>query len=119
MPTKRTRRRASRRANAVTSESVRLMLLTGVYFYFLDPAPAREDTPPSDDVLRAAWELLREELIAEHVAAEPGTRPWAWWRFDASEQRRLVAGDHETEVAYLRRLNLLTADEERTLNRVA
>jgi hypothetical protein len=111
------------------------MLLTGVYFYFLDQPSASEDDPPSDDVLRAAWESLREELIAEHVAAQPGTRPWGWWRFDSPERpaRRLMTesdiaylrrlnrltGDEESETACLRRLNLLTADEERTLNRDA
>jgi hypothetical protein len=94
-----------------------MLLLTGHDFSLLDPPPATEDNPPPDDVLSAAWEELREELIAEQVAETPGTRPWAWWKWDAPEPRRVITGgQRETETAYLRRLNLLTADEERTLN---
>jgi hypothetical protein len=41
------------------------------------------------------------------VQGGPGTRPWAWWEFDAPEP---LPGD-ETERAYLKRLNLFVPGE--------
>ncbi len=38
---------------------------------------------PDDDELRAEWEQLRDELLPEFIAKNPGHRPWAWWRFSA------------------------------------
>ena len=38
----------------------------------------------------------------------PGTRPWAWWEFDAPEPLR----DHESERDYLKRLNQFLPGEE-------
>ncbi|MFA9477109.1 hypothetical protein ACERK3_02260 [Phycisphaerales bacterium AB-hyl4] len=116
---------------------------------------------PCDTERRRAWEVLRDDLLPEWIADHPGTRPWAWWRYDAPERRQRVdgpphpfdnperiehiehiaskpkaAGDYkqamyrlyygrpaslcvlddfhavyETEVEYLSRLDLLTADE--------
>src|SRR5262249_49105146 len=94
----------------------------------------------TEDQLREAWEQLRERVLAEHIAEQPGTRPWAWWQWDAPEPRRkldpgpesswpcrwhgypLVYGpvrpedQYEAEVDYLRRLGLLTEDEKRLLD---
>lgn len=74
-----------------------LMLLWGTDFDFLDGEPL------DDAGLRAAWEDLREDLLARDPhevcpaldpdAVEripPGFRCWAWWRFDAPEFRRQV-----------------------------
>lgn len=44
------------------------------------------------EALEAAWKAFRVELLREWVAEHPGTRPWAWWRFDAPELRRRVDG---------------------------
>lgn len=41
---------------------------------------------------RAAWEILREQIMADWIAQHPGQRPWAWWRFDAPERRRRIDG---------------------------
>lgn len=50
-----------------------------------------------------AWEIFRDEIIAdwirkprdsEHEYPGPGTRPWAWWEFDAPELRRRLNGVH-------------------------
>jgi hypothetical protein len=95
-----------------------------------------------DDELAEAWEDLRDELVAEHIAQEPGTRPWAWWRWEAPEPRRQISAgpepvlDHglwfgkprcyrgvppsnmfESEADFLDRLNLLTSAERASLNR--
>jgi hypothetical protein len=46
-----------------------------------------------------AWGELREGILAEWIAARPGTRPSAWWRYDspqssdgAPQQRRVLSG---------------------------
>jgi hypothetical protein len=45
--------------------------------------------------------------MAVWVQERPGTRPWAWWQYDAPEDRPM----DESEAAYLRRLDLLTPGE--------
>ena len=35
------------------------------------------------DALRPEWEKLRDVLLPQFVREHPGTRPWAWWAFDA------------------------------------
>lgn len=67
---------------------IRGILADGHFWLFLAPPNVRER--PGDDVLRAAWELLRGELLPAHIAKAPATRPWAWWRFDAIEPRRML-----------------------------
>lgn len=92
-----------------------------------------------EDAARAAWQELSGELLAEHIAAKPFSRPWAWWRFDSPEPRRQVIDDdaagvtafgpatwfgcpsmfsgprpeamYEDEKTYLTRLQLLTPHE--------
>lgn len=81
MPTNRRRRRRERRYD-LDSPRTRERLASGEDFDFL-PGP---DLDAAE--LRAAWELLRGELLGEG-----GPRPWAWWAFDAREPRReLYAG---------------------------
>jgi hypothetical protein len=128
MPTKRRRRGYEHRAT-LDSERTREHLLTGQDWSVLD-GPLLDD-----GALRLAWEQLRDELLAEHVAEHPGSRPWAWWRWDAPEPRRQVRPGpepigpptwygmparyrgippddmYESERAYLTRLNLLRAGE--------
>jgi hypothetical protein len=109
------------------TERVRARLLSGHDFAFLDGA---EEWPAlSRDELREAWTLLRDELLQEHIAQQPGSRPWAWWQWEAPEDMRQIGEDrtklscgrvyvspiYETEAAYLARLNLLTAAERMVL----
>ena len=95
--------------------------------------------------IEKAWRLLQDDLLSLHVSKLPGTRPWAWWVFDAPEPRQCIEGEHdcprrdesmlrdnkttyfgrspiyacpqcweechETQTAYLFRLNLLTPEE--------
>jgi hypothetical protein len=43
-------------------------------------------------VARACWEAVRDELLSEWIAEYPGTRPWAFWEFDAPEPRLRLGG---------------------------
>lgn len=42
---------------------------------------------------RELWGVLKDEILAQHYQRRPGTRPAAWWKFDALELRRLVGRD--------------------------
>lgn len=42
--------------------------------------------------MQADWERHRDALLAEWISVEPGTRPYAWWTFDAPERRRRIDG---------------------------
>lgn len=44
------------------------------------------------DRMRADWHEFRDELLQEWIEHNPGTRPFAWWRFDATERRRPTDG---------------------------
>lgn len=37
-----------------------------------------------------AWEVLREELLREHMLEQPCTRPWAWWAFEPHDPRLCI-----------------------------
>jgi hypothetical protein len=52
-----------------------------------------------DDDRRAAWEEIRHDVLEAWVATRPGTRPWAWWAFDAP---RVARGREHACVARLR-----------------
>jgi hypothetical protein len=55
------------------------------------------------------WSEYGEAVTLRHIAKHPGTRPANWWRYDAPEPRDSSA---ETQLAYLQRLDLLSAEEE-------
>jgi hypothetical protein len=95
--------------------------------------------------MQRAWESLRDTLLPQWIRERPGSRPYAWWCFDAPERRRRIDGkphpfdrpgrtdkrlsfgrpraifvedagaEYETERAYLERLDLLTAAEKKVL----
>jgi hypothetical protein len=76
------------------------LLLSGLWLEGL----ARGQERPSDAELCELWDEICQELLDWHVhgipaecnelgiayPGRPGTRPWAWWRFDAPEPRRQV-----------------------------
>jgi hypothetical protein len=106
--------------------------------FFFDGIPDRAD-------FEAAWEEHGERLLAEWVEEHPGTRPFAWWLLDHGEERPVTADGpnaagweaaaraeakrhrfgflhtdfipalQEPEEDYLRRLGLLSANEEAAL----
>ena len=58
------------------------------------------------DAERSAWIEHRDYLLGKWIADEPGTRPAAWWKFDAPERRRRIDGkphpfDDPTRIAIL------------------
>ncbi|HXH05749.1 MAG TPA: hypothetical protein VNI83_04075 [Vicinamibacterales bacterium] len=78
------------------------------------------DAPPAFDA-RRLWREWGEAILAAWIRERPGTRPWAWWQFDAPA---LVADvddgfdpAREAEADYLARHGLLTPIERRARRR--
>lgn len=85
-------RKAKHRREGITPAHIE-QLLTGHDFF--NQAFGRTLFHPSTpahayDAMREAWEDLRDELLPAWIAENPGTRPWAWWKFDAPEPRRRI-----------------------------
>jgi hypothetical protein len=96
--------------------------------YFPSSGSGKADTPEQQaearEQMRQDWKMHRERLLHWWITGEnkpqgmkpwtfvmtgrPGTRPWAWWEFDAPEP----LGEHESERNYLQRLNLFLPGEE-------
>lgn len=80
-----------------------------------------------DDVWRAAWARARDRMLAPaELANAPGSRPWAWWHFDAPDDTPpelfapsvTAVGAHDRQVATIRFLTdrgLLAAEERQAL----
>ena len=59
--------------------------------------------------LKAAWEVERDALMANCKSnPTPGWRPWAWWAFDAGEEK---PRERAAETIRLAELGELEADE--------
>jgi len=90
MVTKRKRGR-QRRADYVAglTSQHRRVLLTGRCFFKL-AAPGFYDQDGNLDMSAAeeAWRQCGTKLLEEYTYEHPGCRPWAWWLFDAPEQKR-------------------------------
>jgi hypothetical protein len=77
-----------------------------------------------EEMFKLLWQELGDDILAEHIKYDPGTRPAGWWRFapEADEARRMVEivdeddgeayQQEETERAYLERNELLTDYEK-------
>jgi hypothetical protein len=50
------------------------------------------DDSGDDEAIRAAWNELRPTLLPKWISDRPGTRPYAWWRFEAPERRQRIDG---------------------------
>jgi hypothetical protein len=74
----------------------REILLCGRW-YFSDSAHGfyRRNGAMDLEEVKGAWEELRGELLPAYIADHPGTRPWAWWRFDAPEPYRRFLGGYD------------------------
>ena len=83
----RVRRKLKHRRAGYTDAHIR-QLLTG--HDYLRKAFGRDTIYGRRDLegMRLAWEDLRDELLTEWISQHPTTRPYAWWKFDASERRR-------------------------------
>jgi len=42
--------------------------------------------------MREVWQDLRGDILREWIRANSGSRPWAWWQFDAPERRKRIDG---------------------------
>jgi hypothetical protein len=80
---------ARSRRSGLDSPRTRVRLTSGHDFEFLDGDCL------TDEELAEAWEDLGDDLMAEHIAQHPGSRPGGFWRFDAPEPRRQVADGPE------------------------
>jgi hypothetical protein len=67
----------------------------------------RCDGPFCREPARVLWAERRGEILTDWIKTRPGTRPWAWWTFDAPEDRP----EGESEAGYLRRHGFLTPGE--------
>jgi hypothetical protein len=56
----------------------------------------------NDEVLRATWAVLCDDVVAEYVAEYPGFRPIRWWQYNSSpeEPRRRLGGVGTTWADY-------------------
>lgn len=52
-----------------------------IYHTALDPDPVKTE-----------WTLSRKKILGLWISRHPGTRPYAWWCFDAPETRQRVGG---------------------------
>lgn len=98
MPTKRTKTSRNRRLTDLSDWQVEYLFTGG------GCCPARPATcccnpdQPGFGFLcehfRAGeiWLQYRDRLLAEWIRLHPGSRPWAWWEFDAPEERERVGG---------------------------
>ncbi len=84
----RVRRRPKRRRIGYTKGQVE-HLLRG--YTFLGDDFGREVRGTLDvEAMWEAWITLRDELLPQWIAENPGTRPYAWWQFDAPERRQRI-----------------------------
>jgi hypothetical protein len=90
-----------------TEEHVSALLSGFDFFYaFTDDVPrfvpsrdreaegGDEEAPVALERKREAWERLGDELLEAWIEKHPFSRPWAWWRFAATEMRRCTSGEH-------------------------
>jgi hypothetical protein len=86
------KQRRSRRPRDEYHEGHRLQLKIG-HDFGLFGGPAFGDGEELDlDAARSGWAVLQAEIMAEHLAEHPCTRPWAWWHLEPRELRRRVDG---------------------------
>ena len=104
----------------VGPEDVPLAVLRIPVRYYREPPVYfrgwRDDAPPYGVGVAGAtaaelWAAYGAEVTAEWIERHPGTRPQAWWRFDAP----ICPVDGDEEVDYLRHHRLLTPEELRRL----
>ena len=70
--------------------------------------PKGESAFATDFGRHAAWSEHRAELLP---LVDPGSRPWAWWQYDAPEP----VLPREPQLAYLERCQLLSTQEQTCL----
>lgn len=95
MTAKRPMRRPVTQAAGLDNDC-RDVLLTGLSYGFTGYFGDASD-PQIEARMREDWETHREELVADWITSNPGSRPWAWWEFDAPEGRRVSDGTFDRQ----------------------
>lgn len=90
MPTNRTRR--PRAPEPAISENVHAGLLSGDW----DQGDFVVFKLGGERNVRAVWDSIGEELLADWLRNHPCSRPWAWWEYAAPEPRRRLGGIGDT-----------------------
>jgi hypothetical protein len=67
---------------------------------------------PIEERRAQAWAALREKLLPSFIKANPGQRPWAWWKCEAGQEPPETA---QEQTEYLIQRGLLTAAEKKAL----
>jgi hypothetical protein len=62
-------------------------------------SPWRSDMPTDGPTAAELWEQFGSQVTAEWISKNPGSRPPAWWRFNAPSVRK----DGDDELAYVTR----------------
>jgi len=47
------------------------------------------------------WAKHKKEIMPGWINEHPGTRPWAWWKFDAPEMRKRLSGNGDPDFEHL------------------
>lgn len=110
-------KRQRTRRNMPMTRLGRLHELTHGYSFFDDDAFADEDD------MREGWESVREGMLPNWIRDHPGTRPYAWWKFDSPVRVTwhtrvgehafvsVAGGAPEPQRDFLERFGLLTQTE--------
>lgn len=100
----RVNRRPKKRNTGYTPEHLNVLRSGHDYFgVFADGKRGPRNAENRDmEAVREAWEIFRDEILHDWIRDKPqypgyygpgpGTRPWAWWKFDAPELRRRIDG---------------------------
>jgi hypothetical protein len=118
----------------IIDSHIRTLLLRGVVYSHGENGEALDFS--SIEELQAIWAKVGTKLTSEHVENNPGTRPWAWWKWSRTEalpepsftwqlsdagrvggisRRNREAPSGHVQREYLASHNLLSAEEERAL----
>ena len=90
-------RKSKRRRSGYTEHHVR-QLLDG--HELIDGMAFGHGDRFDETAAKTAWDIMGDNLLAEWIKAKPGTRPWAWWRWQSPERRpRVDGGTHPHENA--------------------
>jgi len=74
------------------SAAMRHHFLTGEYSGPLTLGPRMEVFTFHDEQKGALWRAHAPELLRDWIRERPGTRPWAWWTYDAPASPRECVG---------------------------
>ena len=47
--------------------------------------------------MKEAWDVYRDEVVADWIKKHPCTRPFAFWKFDAPEPRKQISGSGDVD----------------------